>query len=114
MRKHKLSELSCGVGGHVLGGIVPGRFIYEGGLVFAEPGRVAHADEPRHVHEDGEIFVMLQGRGVVHLDGADETLSAGEVGVIEPDENHHLEADAEDPPVLIYLHAGPERHPNQR
>ena len=113
MKVHRLSDLPESKASHIFGGIFAGDFIHQGGLVFAAPGRVAHEDEPRHLHDDGEIFVILQGRGVVHLDDGDVPLVAGDVAVIESDENHHLESDRDDPCIVIWLHCGPERHPEQ-
>ncbi len=113
MKVCRLAELPASDKGHVFRGLVPGRFIYSGGLVFSEPGRVAHEDEPRHVHEDGEIFVILQGKAVVHFDHGDQAIQAGEVMIVEPGENHHLESDTDDPSIVIWLHAGPEPHPAQ-
>lgn len=113
MRLYRLSQLPEVASGHVFGGIVEGRFISTGGMLFLPRKHLAHADEPRHVHDTQEVFVMLQGEAVVHFENRDEPLSAGEVMVIEPGENHHLESDAEDPPVMLYLHCGQERHPGQ-
>ncbi len=113
MKRYRLSELPPSAASHIFGGIFPGDHIYQGGVVFCGPGRVAHADEERHVHPDGEIFLMLQGRGVVHLDEGDQPVAAGDVVVIEPDENHHLESDRDDPCVVVWLHCGPDPHPDQ-
>jgi mannose-6-phosphate isomerase-like protein (cupin superfamily) len=65
----------------------------------------------RHVHaDDCEVFVILQGRGVVQIDGEAHALRAGDVVVCEPGEDHHLVADEDDPMVNIYLHAGDGPH----
>jgi mannose-6-phosphate isomerase-like protein (cupin superfamily) len=114
MRVYRLSDLPRSETAHIFGGVIAGGFISRGGVGFEPPGCIPHADEPRHVHAGGEIFVLVQGRAVVHLDDGDRPLAAGDVGVIEPDENHHLESDREDPCVVIWLECGPERHPDQR
>lgn len=113
MKVHRLSELPTSRASHVFGGIVPGAFISMGGISFHPPGDLAHADEARHVHDSEEIFVILQGKAVVHFDGGDQPVRAGDVMVIDPDENHHLQSDRDDPCIVIWLHAGPERHPSQ-
>ena len=113
MKIHRLSALPASRASHVFGGIVPGAFISMGGISFHAPGDLAHADEARHVHDSEEIFVILQGKAVVHFDGGDQPVRAGDVMVIDPDENHHLQSDRDDPCIVIWLHAGPERHPSQ-
>jgi len=114
MKVYRVADLPASDRSHIFGGVVPGEFIHEGGMVFEGPGNLAHADEERHTHPDGEVFLILQGDAVVHLDDGDQALSAGDVAVIEPDENHHLESDERNPCVVIWLHCGPERHPRQR
>jgi len=113
MRLYHLHSLEDTDHGHVFHRLVDGAHITAGELLFLPPGQVAHADEPRHVHASEEIFVLLQGRAVVHFDDGDELMGPGDVMVVEPDENHHLESDAQDPPVLLYVHCGGSRPPGQ-
>jgi len=113
MKVHRLSELPASRASHVFGGIVPGAFISMGGVSFHSPGDLAHSDEERHVHDGEEIFVILQGKAVVHFDHGDQPIEAGDVMVIDPGENHHLESDRDDPCIVIWLHAGPKAHPSQ-
>jgi len=114
MKRYRLNELPLDRGLHIFAGIVPGEFISQGEMKYKPPGHVAHADTPIHVHEDhAEIFVILQGRARVRFDDYVEHLKAGDVIVIDPGENHHLESDEEDPCINLYLHCGPERHPDQ-
>ena len=85
---------------------------------FKRPGERTHShDGPggidHHVHEDSEVFVILQGGGVMELDGERHPVTTGDVLVVEPGEDHHLVADERDPCVGLYLHAGPKRHPKQ-
>jgi len=77
------------------------------------PGRVPHSHEARHIHEGEEIFVLLQGKAVVHLNRRGQPLRAGDSAVIARDENHHLESDKYHQGVIIWLHRGPERHHEQ-
>jgi len=49
----------------------------------------------------------------VHLDGGVEELSAGDVMVIEPGERHRFVSDEDEPCVQMYVHCGPEPHPDQ-
>lgn len=113
MKRYRLSALGEAGGRHVFTGIVGGEFICEGAMSFKPPGLVTHADEPRHVHDDAEVFVILQGKARMRLDDRVEHLRAGDVVVIEPGENHHLESDERDPCINLYLHCGPQPHPTQ-
>lgn len=114
MTLYHLRDLPLVREGHIFGGVADGKFISAGAMLYQPPGRIAHADEPRHIHDSEEVFVILQGKAVVHFDKRDVPLAAGEVMVVEPGENHHLKADRDDPPVMLYLHFGPKRHPDQR
>jgi mannose-6-phosphate isomerase-like protein (cupin superfamily) len=97
----------------MFGGIAPGAYVTEGGLSFNKPGSIAHDDEPRHTHGVEEIFLILQGKAVVHFDGFDQTIGPGDVMVVDPGENHHMEADRTDPPVVVWLEVGSVRNREQ-
>lgn len=116
MRRYTFADLARPDEGaeHVLARLVPGAYISAGGLSFHTPGMRTHADEPRHVHPDHEVFCILQGRGWIEIDGRREPVAAGDVLVIAPGEDHHLIGDPAHPIVNLWLHAGPERHPRQR
>jgi mannose-6-phosphate isomerase-like protein (cupin superfamily) len=118
MRKLRLTELPDNRDGHFLAGVVPGEFLAGGGLSFKKPNVRTHDHDAadgsdRHVHSDCEVFVILQGRAVMEVDGARHDLVTGDVVVVEPGEDHHLVSDAVDPSVNLWLHAGPSRHPDQ-
>ena len=113
MKRYRLDGLPRSASRHVFGGIVPGEYISEGAMNFKTPGFVAHAYEPRHVHGEEEILVILQGKARVRLDDRVEHLAAGDVVVIEPGENHHLEADEQDPCINLYVACGQEPSPKQ-
>jgi mannose-6-phosphate isomerase-like protein (cupin superfamily) len=112
---YRLTELPDTREGHFLKGIVPGAYLYQGGLGFKQLGQRTHShDGPggsdRHVHDDCEVFVILQGKAQMELNGELHPLTCGDVCVVEPGEDHHLVADENDPCVNLWLHAGPERH----
>ena len=113
MKRYRLNTLPDTQARHVFGGIVPGEFISEGAMNFKSPGFVSHAGEARHVHAEEEIFVILQGKARVRFDDRVEYLTAGDVVVIEPGENHHLEADEQDPCINLYIGCGPKPNPQQ-
>ncbi|MBO3804303.1 MAG: cupin domain-containing protein [Candidatus Brockarchaeota archaeon] len=80
--------------------------LFEGGVHFYEPGEVSHAGEERHVHEDHyEIFVGLQGKGKIEVEGESYPFGVGDVYLVEPGESHHVTADKEDPVALVWLGA---------
>ncbi|NLF30767.1 MAG: cupin domain-containing protein [Planctomycetes bacterium] len=114
MKRCRLTDLTAD-GTHVLAAMLPGRCLTRGGLSFKAPGQRSHtSDGPggsdRHVHDDCEAFVILQGRAVMEVDGRSYNLAAGDVVIIEPGEDHHLLADSEDPCVNLWLHAGDKPH----
>jgi mannose-6-phosphate isomerase-like protein (cupin superfamily) len=118
MKLLRLCDLDDVRDGHFLPEVIPGAYLNKGGLTFKAPGERTHtADGPggadRHVHEDCEVFLILQGRAEMEIDGQRHPLSTGDVCVVEPGEDHHLIADQDDPCVSVWLHAGPSRHPDQ-
>jgi mannose-6-phosphate isomerase-like protein (cupin superfamily) len=120
MKKLTIKDLAIGEG-HILDGIVPGEYLTQGGLNFKGPGHRSHDvgcdckscdGKGRHVHtDDNEIFVILQGKARLEVDGESHDLKAGDVVICEPGEDHHLVSDEDDPCVNLYLHAGDERRP---
>jgi len=119
MRLYRLNELPHTHDGHFLRGIVPGAFLAQGGLGFKQPGERTHtADGPGgadyHVHNECEVFIILQGKAVMELNGQHHPLHTGDVCVVEPGEDHHLIADQDDPCVNLWLHAGAARHQQQQ
>ena len=113
MKRYRLNTSPDTNARHVFAGIVPGEFISEGAMNFKSPGFVSHAGEPRHVHAEEEIFVILQGKARVRFDDRVEHLTVGDVVVIEPGENHHLEADKQDPCISLYIGCGAKPNPLQ-
>ena len=111
MKRSRLDKLPAAGGRHVFSGIVTGPYIWqEAAVEFRKPGE----EVPPASHDDEEIYVILQGKARVHLDTGVEHLSAGDVMVIEPGETHRFVSDEEEPCVQMYLHCGPEPHPQQR
>ncbi len=114
MKRYRLNQLPDTDSRHVFGGITPGDYISNGGMLFKTPGFVSHADQARHVHDKAEeVFVILQGKARVRFDDRVEHLTAGDVVVIEAGENHHLEADEQEPCINLWIECGPNRNPKQ-
>jgi len=91
--------------GHILKQVLAGSKLYKGGVSFHSPGHVSHDDERPHIETDQEAFVLLQGSGWIEIDGVRESASAGDVILIEPEEDHHLISSEDDPFVILWLHA---------
>lgn len=123
MRHLALQDLPKGQK-HILSGIIPGAFISRGALNFKRPGERSHDvgcvcpacdGKGRHVHpDDAEVFVIMQGKARIEVDGVSHPLVAGDVVICEPGEDHHLVSDEHDPCVNLYLHAGDVQNPRQQ
>jgi len=100
VKRYRLGELPDVGEDHVFRGIVSSPYIWqEAAIEFRKPGEV--------------VPWGVQGKARVRLDAGVEHLRAGDVVLIEPGERHQFESDEEEPCVQMYVHCGPERHPNQ-
>ncbi|MBU7005032.1 MAG: cupin domain-containing protein [Theionarchaea archaeon] len=105
MKRFSIYELARGEV-NVLDGTLPVGRLLKGGLHFYDPGEVSHASEERHVHHDHyEVFVCVQGRGAVEVEGIDRPFEVGDILLIEPGESHHVRSDEMDPLVNFYFGA---------
>lgn len=75
--------------------------IAHGGVYVFKPGETAHP-EPRHVHDVDEVFIFLQGKGVVPIDGLDYPVQAGDVVIVEAGEDHHTRSSVAEPLVAAW------------
>ena len=75
--------------------------IDHGGVYIFEPGETAHP-EARHVHDTDEVFIFVQGRGVIPIDGTDYPVETGDVVVVEAGEDHHTRSSEDDPLVAVW------------
>ena len=112
MRRLRLSELPEVNEGHILKSVLPGEFIYRGGLSFMKPGQRSHSNDgpggrDYHVHQDCEAFVVLEGKGFVEVNKIRDPIREGDIILIEPGEDHHLIAAEENQLVTLWCHAGP-------
>ncbi len=119
MKRARLSELNDNRDGHFLAGLLPGDFLQKGNLGFKKANQRSHDvgcecqycdGKGRHVHEDCEVFILLQGKGWMEIDGKRHRMETGDIIVCEPGEDHHLVADPDEPCVNLCLHAGPQPH----
>lgn len=74
--------------------------ITSGGVWVFKPGETAHPD--RHVHDVDEVFIFVQGQGVLPIDGVDYPVQTGDVVIVEADEDHHTRSSVDDPLVAVW------------
>ena len=118
MRKLHLRDLADGANGYgangdgangdgpVTAGAAPGFVAERGGVSRYEVGQRTHP-EGYHIHQVPETFLILQGSGVIEIDGAPTPFRAGDVFVVEPGEDHHLVSEGSLPLVSMWLHLTP-------
>jgi mannose-6-phosphate isomerase-like protein (cupin superfamily) len=75
--------------------------VAHGGVYIFKPGETAHP-EPRHVHDVVEVFIFLQGKGVVPIDGVDYPVGAGDVVIVDAGEDHHTRSSEAEPLVAAW------------
>ena len=76
------------------------RRILHGGLYVFKPGETPHPDY--HVHAEDEVFIFIQGRGVLPIDGTEHPVATGDVIIVEPGEDHHTTSSVEEPLVAAW------------
>jgi mannose-6-phosphate isomerase-like protein (cupin superfamily) len=85
--------------------LLPGQLgdakIAGGGVYVFKPGETAHP-EARHVHDAAEVFIFVQGQGVIPVDGVDHPVRTGDVVIVEAGEDHHTRSSVEDPLVAAW------------
>ena len=72
-----------------------------GGLYAFKPGETAHP-EPQHVHDVDEVFIFIQGKGVIPIDGKEYPVKTGDVVIVEAGEDHHTRSSEDDPLVAAW------------
>jgi mannose-6-phosphate isomerase-like protein (cupin superfamily) len=73
--------------------------ISHGGVYVFKPGETAHP-------EAVEVFIFIQGRGVLPIDGVDYPVRTGDVVIVEAGEDHHTRSSVEDPLVAAWYVMG--------
>ncbi len=72
-----------------------------GGIYCFKPGETAHP-EARHVHEVDEVFIFIQGKGIIPIDGVEYPVQTGDVVIVEAGEDHHTRSSEEYPLVAAW------------
>ncbi len=100
MRRLTVRDLNAN-GGRLLPNVLGEARITGGGVYVFKPGETAHP-EPRHVHEVDEVFIFLQGSGIIPIDGTDYPVQAGDVVVVAAGEDHHTRSSVDNPLVAAW------------
>ncbi len=100
MKKLTIADLKP-VGSRLMPDLLGDAAIARGGLYIFKPGEIAHP-EARHVHDTAEVFIFVQGTGVIPIDGVDYPVQTGDVVVVEAGEDHHTRSSVEDPLVAAW------------
>jgi mannose-6-phosphate isomerase-like protein (cupin superfamily) len=114
MKLLRLNQLPDNRKGHIMTGLIQGEYINKGTMSYKPPGLRVHDDEDIHVHDDAEVFIILQGKAWMEFDDRDVPLTVGDVLIVEPGENHHLVSDEQEPCVNLWFHAGDNPHPDNK
>ena len=100
MKRLTVRDIQAG-GGYLLPDLLGEARISGGGVYVFSPGETAHP-EPRHVHDVDEVFIFLQGSGVLPIDGVDHPIQAGDVVVVAAGEDHHTRSSVDAPLVAAW------------
>ena len=100
MQKLRITDLSCS-SSRLLPTIAGDARVTHGGIYVFKPGETAHP-ETVHVHETMEVFLFIQGRGVLPIDGVDHPVETGDVFIVEAGEDHHTRSSTHDPLVAAW------------
>lgn len=76
------------------------RRITYGGLHIFKPGETPHP-EP-HAHDTDEVFMFVQGSGILPIDGVNHPIKTGDVVIVEAGEDHHTTSSVDDPLVAAW------------
>lgn len=86
--------------------IIGERKITHGGVYVFKPGEIAHP-EPLHAHDVDELFIFVQGQGILPIDGVEYPIQTGDVVLVEAGEDHHTRSSVDHPLVAVwYLFEG--------
>jgi mannose-6-phosphate isomerase-like protein (cupin superfamily) len=99
MKRFRLNTLPLS-NTRLLPDIVGERTVTHGGVYVFKPGEMAHP-EP-HVHETDELFIFVQGTGVLPIDGVDHLVETGDAILVEAGEDHHTTSSVEHPLVAVW------------
>lgn len=100
MKRMRLSDLNP-TDSRLLPDVLGDAAIRHGGVYVFKPGETAHP-EAVHVHDTAEVFIFIQGSGVIPIDGVDIPVKTGDVVIVEAGEDHHTRSSVDDPLVAAW------------
>ena len=71
------------------------------GLIHLQPG-IGYRFLHQHKEQE-EVYIILEGQGIIHIDGEDVTVSKGDIIKIDPEGKRALKADDESDLVAICI-----------
>jgi mannose-6-phosphate isomerase-like protein (cupin superfamily) len=104
MKKLHISDLNPN-DSYLMPAALGDKTISHGGIYVFKPGETAHP-EAVHVHDTDEVFIFIQGRGVIPIDGVDYPVKTGDVVIVEAGEDHHTRSSEDDPLVAAWYVMG--------
>jgi quercetin dioxygenase-like cupin family protein len=99
MRKFRISDIVPGET-RLMPELLGDAKVTGGGIYVFKPGETAHPE--RHVHDVDEIFIFVQGKGVLPIDGVEYPLQTGDVVLVEAGEDHHTRSSVDEPLVAAW------------
>lgn len=106
MKQFTLADLIVGGAGPILSQVIPGQLMERGGIPRYEYGSRSHP-EGHHTHDFPEVFVIFQGSGLLEIDGVPAPFRAGDVFLVEPGEDHHVNSCRDVPLLSAWMHLQP-------
>jgi mannose-6-phosphate isomerase-like protein (cupin superfamily) len=100
MKKFRVTDLHPD-GSRLLPDLLGQMGITSSGVYVFKPGETAHP-EARHSHDVDEVFIFVQGKGVIPIDGIDYPVETGDVVIVEAGEDHHTRSSLDNPLVSAW------------
>jgi mannose-6-phosphate isomerase-like protein (cupin superfamily) len=99
MKRFRINELGISQT-RLLPELIGERRITHGGVYVFKPGEVAHPEI--HIHEVDELFIFVQGKGVIPINGIIHPIETGDIVLVEAGEDHHTTSSETDPLVAVW------------
>jgi mannose-6-phosphate isomerase-like protein (cupin superfamily) len=88
------------------------QFLNEGSLSLGLYALPAGSDDPQDPHAEDEVYFVVTGRALVHVDGEDRAVSPGSMIFVGEGVDHRFHEIAED--LLLLVVFAPEHQPSSR
>jgi len=99
MKQYRINQLTMN-DTRLLPEVIGNRTITNGGVYVFKPGEMAHPE--LHVHAVDELFIFVQGRGTLPIDGVIYPVETGDVILVEAGEDHHTTSSDDEPLVSVW------------